>query len=371
MTETETGCTPAPPDATGAEAGPAAESGLARLARLGERLQAAAAQLADPALTAGLGRAESDKVRAAAAAAQAAGTGVLQVVSTVTMARPRAGGEDGPTMARTLITAPVRDLVMLELTELGTLTRIGEAFTEAGLPEPVPDDGRMHRLQKVKLISRFFDAIDFSDRQQAEAVLALLHQALLAHRNRIGRFGRGLGELATSIQFLDLKHALASDGWHLDDSLRITPLLGPAPVELPAPDRFTDPAAGFDSAVTEALAAAQTVRTLLGGTDDTRPTALHQVLTWQLLDATRLLQDDPSCAALPEIAREAFTQLSAAAATLFRHTQQPGHLGWAAMDQSSVWIAQVTLRAWGQAALEMLEVARRHRSATLPAARQP
>jgi hypothetical protein len=164
------------------------------------------------------------------------------------------------------------------------------------------------------------------------------------------------------VGFLDLQHGLASDGWLLNDNLRITPLDGPAPVELPAPKRFTDPKAGFESAVYDALSAAQTIRTLLGATDETQPEDIRHGMSWQLLDATRMLRENPSCAALPSITRDSFAQLSAAASTVFLHTQEPPWLFPDRLDQSSVWITQLILRAWSQAALEMLEVARRHRA---------
>jgi hypothetical protein len=151
---------------------------LNRLARLGERLQAAAAELVDPGLLAGLGDTETTTIRAAAAAAQTAGDDVLQAVTAVLVARRGAGGEDGPTMARTLISAPVRNMMIFELIELGSLKEIGDAFAEAGLPEPVPEDGRVLQSQKAKLVSRIFDAIDWTDGQQVEAVLTLLQRAL-------------------------------------------------------------------------------------------------------------------------------------------------------------------------------------------------
>ncbi|MFI1996916.1 hypothetical protein [Actinoplanes sp. NPDC020271] len=244
-------------------------AGVTRLARIGEQLQVAAAELTEAGVLADLGGTEETTVRAAAAVAQKAGDDVLQAVTAVLGARRSAGGKDGPTMRRALLSAPVRDLLMFELTELGSLKEIGDAFAEVSLPEPVPDDRRVLKSQKAKLISRFFDAIEWEDRQQVDAVLTLLQQALARHRNRIRRFGGRLGELTQDLLFRDLQLGLASDGWHLTDNLRVTPLDGPAPIELPAPERIADPKAAFESAVHDALSAAQTIRALLGASGNT------------------------------------------------------------------------------------------------------
>jgi hypothetical protein len=126
------------------------------------------------------------------------------------------------------------------------------------------------------------------------------------------------------------------------------PLTGPVPVDEPAPPRYRDPAAAFEAAIHDALAAAQTIRQLLGGTEASAPADFNQRLSWQLLDAAHLLQDEPRSAALPTITREAFNQLTVSASTLFLLTHQPGRLGWQHLDQSTTWIAQVTLRAWAR-----------------------
>jgi hypothetical protein len=139
----------------------------------------------------------------AAAAARSAGSDVVQAV---TQARRRATGDDVlvkesvPVIRRTLISAPVRDTLMVfVLGDLPSQKDIAAGFAEQGLPDPVPEDGRVHKSQKVKLVSRYFDAIDRTDAGQVDAVLTVCTQALSARRNRYRHLH--MGELTTDMMF--------------------------------------------------------------------------------------------------------------------------------------------------------------------------
>ncbi len=256
-----------------------------------------------------------------------------------------------------LITGPVRDELVDVLLQLGGLKEISAAFAQVGLPDPVPEDGRVNKSPKRKLISRYFDAIDWTDTDQVRAVLRLCTQGLMVLRNE----ARHRGDVfEASLYYLNPKNALASDGYGIDEQLRIVELTGPAPVDEPLP-RYSDPEQALDAAIHEALSAAQTVRQMLDR--EGRPILMApqgQAMTWQVRDATEGLLSHPVCMDLEPAIREAFEHLGGSAVALFTFTHKP-YVERYHVDQSTAWIAQVTLRAWAQAALELLEVVRGHR----------
>jgi hypothetical protein len=260
-------------------------------------------------------------------------------------------------MQTPLVTGAVREELVGVLTRLGGLKEIASAFAERGLPDPVPEDGRVNRSPKAKLISRYFDSIDWTDATQAEQVFALCTKALRAMRNEHRHYDVNF---TASLQFLNVKNALASDGYGIDEQLRIVALTGPAPLDEPIV-RYPDPGEAFDAAINEAISAAQTVRALLGRS---RPilSVSGDARSQQLLEATAALLDQPACKDVEQPAREAFEHLTVAASALFALTRRP-YNQMPTSSQTTAWMAQITLRAWSQAALELLEVARSHRPA--------
>jgi hypothetical protein len=306
-----------------------------------------------------------------AAAAAGAPMSLAQLAATIGVSKPRAdqflrayrsaaGASDAavgkePSMPEPLLSMQVREALLYPLSRLGTLQEIADGFAEFGLPEPVVADGRVNKSPKRKLVTRYFDAIDWADEAQVKAVLELCTRALMRWCSQDGRERDGL-----VIQ--RLRQMLASDGYELRDDLRIVPLMTAAPREVPL-ERIADVRAAFDAAKQEALSAAQAVRTMLSASDDSRPDDFDLVLIWQVRDAARVLLDHPRSADVDATARRAFEQLTDAAVTFLGLAQDRSGALVAVLDQTAAWIAQLVLRAWSQAALELLEVARGHRSA--------
>jgi hypothetical protein len=260
-------------------------------------------------------------------------------------------------MPEPLLSMQVREALLYPLSRLGTLQEIADGFAEFGLPEPVPADGRVNKSPKVKLITRYFDAIDWADEVQVKAVLGLCTRALMRWCNQDGR------EHA-SLVIQRLRQMLASDGYELRDDLQIVPLTTPAPRDVPL-ERIDDVRAAFDAAQQEALSAAQAIRNMLSASDASMPHDFGLVLIWQVRDAARVLLDHPRSAEVDTTARRAFEQLTDAAVTFLGLAQDRSGAMVAALDQTAAWIAQLVLRAWSQAALELLEVARGHRAAVV------
>ena len=65
-------------------------------------------------------------------------------------------------------------------------------------------------MRVIKLISRYFDAIDWADLAQVKGVFALLVQALSVERNDHRRYRKA--DFTTTLQFRNVRNGLASDG---------------------------------------------------------------------------------------------------------------------------------------------------------------